>query len=77
MALLIQHLITRKHEHRVAQLTAGASFWLVCAAVATALTPYGSTRALFGGLLQHDSMRIFFACSAMPSTTLSKICSST
>jgi NADH-quinone oxidoreductase subunit N len=60
MALFIQDLITRKHAARVQQLTIGAFVWLGLTAVATATTPAAAT-PLFGGLIQHDPFRIFFA----------------
>jgi len=60
IAMLIQDLFVRRSARRVPSLVAGAFFWLALAAVATALTPSGVT-PLFGGLLQHDPMRIFFA----------------
>src|SRR5258706_449167 len=60
IAMLIQDLIVRRSARRVPSLVAGALFWLALAAVATELTPSGVT-PLFGGLLQHDPMRIFFA----------------
>ena len=61
MALFIQDLLTRKSARRVNLLTVGAFGWLALTAVATAATPYNTTRALFGGLLLHDPMRMFFA----------------
>src|SRR3954470_1538977 len=60
IAMLIQDLIVRRSAWRVPSLVVGALFWLAAAGVATALTPAGVT-PLFGGLLQHDPLRIFFA----------------
>src|SRR5690349_14385214 len=60
VAMFIQDLIVRRSARRVASLVTGALFWLAVAAVATWMTPSGTT-PLFGGLLQHDPMRMFFA----------------
>jgi NADH-quinone oxidoreductase subunit N len=60
LALFIQDLFTRKHARRVQQLTAGAFAWLGLTAIAIVLTPKAPV-LLFGGLLQHDPLRIFFA----------------
>ena len=60
LSLFIQDLFTRRSPRRVQALTAGALVWLALAAYATWKTP-GGTVPLFGGLLQHDPLRMFFA----------------
>ncbi len=72
IAMLIQDLIVRRSARRVPSLVAGALFWLALAAVATALTPSGVT-PLFGGLLQHHPMRIFFAWLFLAAAALTVI----
>src|SRR5258705_5781096 len=72
IATLIQDLSVRRSARRVPSLVAGALFWLALAAVATALTPSGVT-PLFGGLLQHDPMRIFFAWLFLAAAALTVI----
>src|SRR5882672_8182182 len=72
IAMLIQDLIVRRSARRVPSLVAGALFLLALAAVATALTPSGVT-PLFGGLLQHDPMRIFFAWLFLAAAALTVI----
>src|SRR5947209_74281 len=59
MGMLIQDLVVRKSARRIESLTAGALGWLALTALATWLTPWGNF-PLFGGLLQHDPMRVFF-----------------
>jgi NADH-quinone oxidoreductase subunit N len=59
LAMLVQDLIVRRSARRIPSLIVGALFWLALTAVATALTPTGDV-PLFGGLLQHDPLRIFF-----------------
>src|SRR5437764_8553120 len=59
LAMLLQDLIVRRSARRIPSLIVGALFWLALTAVATALTPTGDV-PLFGGLLQHDPLRIFF-----------------
>src|SRR5205823_2749365 len=58
LAMLVQDLIVRSSARRIPSLIVGALFWLALTAVATALTPTGDV-PLFGGLLQHDPLRIF------------------
>jgi len=70
MGLFIQDLVTRKSPGRVNLLTAGAFGWLLLTVIAVIATPYNSTRALFGGLLQHDPMRMFFAWIFLAATGL-------
>src|SRR2546421_1598415 len=60
LAMLVQVLIVRRSKWRVPPLVVGALFWLALPGVATALTPTGDV-PLFGGLLQHDPLRMFFA----------------
>src|SRR3954470_24600922 len=72
IAMLIQDLIVRRSAWRVPSLVVGALFWLAAAGVATALTPGGVT-PLFGGLLQHDPMRIFFAWLFLAAAALTVI----
>jgi NADH-quinone oxidoreductase subunit N len=69
LSLFIQDLFTRKSPRRVQALTAGALFWVALAAWATWKTP-GGTVPLFGGLLMHDPMRIFFAWVFLGATLL-------
>src|SRR3954471_1763152 len=59
MAMLIQDLLTRKSARREMDLTIGALFWLGLTAFALWRVPQGDL-PLFGGLLQHDPLRIFF-----------------
>ncbi len=60
IAMLVQDLIVRRSGWRVPSLVVGALFWLALTAAATWATPGGNT-PLFGGLLQHDPLRMFFA----------------
>src|SRR3989449_6039358 len=60
LAMLVQDLIVRRSAWRVPSLVVGALFWLAATAAATWATPGGNT-PLFGGLLQHDPLRMFFA----------------
>src|SRR5947207_626397 len=60
LAMLVQDLIVRRSKWRVPSLVVGALFWLALTGVATAVTPRGDV-PLFGGLLQHDPLRMFFA----------------
>src|SRR5438105_7690555 len=60
LAMLVQDLIVRRSGWRVPSLVAGALFWLALTAAATWATP-STTTPLFGGLLQHDPLRLFFA----------------
>jgi len=60
VGMLMQDLFVRRSPRRVSWLMVGAIFWLALVAVATAMTPAGNV-ALFGGLLQHDPLRMFFA----------------
>src|SRR6266478_1097055 len=60
IAMLVQDLIVRRSKWRVPSLVVGALFWLALTAAATWATPGGNT-PLFGGLLQHDPLRMFFA----------------
>src|SRR6184192_4119975 len=59
LAMLVQDLIVRRSKRRVPSLVAGALFWLALTAAATWATP-STTTPLFGGLLQHDPLRLFF-----------------
>jgi len=69
LGLFIQDLFTRKSPRRVQLLTAGALVWLALVASATWKTP-GGTVPLFGGLLQHDPLRMFFAWVFLGATLL-------
>src|SRR5882762_1425118 len=60
IAMLVQDIIVRRSAWRVPSLVVGALFWLGATAWATWATPGGNT-PLFGGLLQHDPLRMFFA----------------
>src|SRR5207245_2715623 len=60
LAMLVQDLIVRRSKRRVPALVVGALFWLALTAAATWATP-STTTPLFGGLLQHDPLRLFFA----------------
>src|SRR5712692_9040626 len=59
LAMFIQDLLVRRSPRREGLLTAGAIGWLVLTGVALAMTPGGNV-PLFGGLLQHDPLRVFF-----------------
>jgi NADH-quinone oxidoreductase subunit N len=59
LAMFILDLLVRRSPRREGLLTAGAIGWLVLTAVALARTPDGNV-PLFGGLLQHDPLRVFF-----------------
>jgi NADH-quinone oxidoreductase subunit N len=59
LAMFIQDLLVRRSPRREGLLTAGAVGWLALTGVALALTPGGNV-PLFGGLLQHDPLRVFF-----------------
>src|SRR5882762_4633326 len=67
--MFIQDLLTRRSPRRVQALTAGALVWLALAAYATWKPPGGSV-PLFGGLLMHDPMRMFFAWIFLGATLL-------
>src|SRR3981189_2068947 len=60
IAMLVQDILVRRSGWRVPSLVVGALFWLAATAAATWATPGGNT-PLFGGLLQHDPLRMFFA----------------
>src|SRR6266853_106042 len=60
IAMLVQDILVRRSGWRVPSLVVGALFWLALTAAATWATPGGNT-PLFGGLLQHDPLRLFFA----------------
>src|SRR6059058_4820522 len=59
LAMFIQDLIVRRSPRRELVLTLAALFWLGVTAAALAITPEGDV-PLFGGLLQHDPLRVFF-----------------
>jgi NADH-quinone oxidoreductase subunit N len=59
LAMFIQDLLVRRSPRREGLLTAGAIGWLLLTGVALAMTPGGNV-PLFGGLLQHDPLRVFF-----------------
>lgn len=59
LAMFIQDLMTRKSARRETDLTIGGIVWLGLTAIALWRVPAGDV-ALFGGLLQHDPLRIFF-----------------
>src|SRR3954470_16338861 len=59
LAMFIQDLLTRKSARREIDLTIGGLVWLGLTAIALWQAPAGDV-ALFGGLLQHDPLRIFF-----------------
>ena len=69
LAIFIQDLIVRTSPRRVQSLTIGALVWWALVAFATWRTPGGSS-ALFGGLLMHDPMRMFFAWIFLAATLL-------
>src|SRR3989442_6681568 len=60
LAMLVQDLIVRRSKRRVPSLVVGALFRLALTGAATWGTP-STTTPLFGGLLQHDPLRLFFA----------------
>ena len=72
MALLVQDLAVRKSARRVQWLTGGALFWLALTAWATWMTPRGNL-PIFGGLLMHDPLRMFFAWLFLAATLLTII----
>lgn len=72
MALFIQDLLTRHSARRVNLLTGSALAWVALTAVATYFTPTGAAQ-LFGGLLMHDPLRIFFAWIFLAATALTII----
>ena len=59
LAMFIQDLIVRRSPRRELVLTIAALFWLGVTAAALAITPEGNV-PLFGGLIQHDPLRVFF-----------------
>ena len=59
LAMFVQDLFVRKSPRRVASLTVAGVFWIALTGVALWLTPWGNF-ALFGGLIQHDNLRVFF-----------------
>src|SRR5438876_1448525 len=59
LAMFVQDLLVRKSPRRDTVLTIGALFWLGVTAIALWMVPAGDL-PLFGGLLQHDPLRIFF-----------------
>ena len=59
LAMFIQDLIVRRSPRRELVLTIAALFWLGMTAAALAITPEGNV-PLFGGLIQHDPLRVFF-----------------
>src|SRR6059058_4051422 len=59
LAMFIQDLIVRRSPRRELVLTLAALFWLGVTAAALAITPEGNV-PLFGGLIQHDPLRVFF-----------------
>jgi NADH-quinone oxidoreductase subunit N len=69
IATFLQDLLVRKSPRRVTALTVGALFWIGATAVAVANLPAGST-PLFGGLIQHDPLRVFFAWLFLAATLL-------
>ncbi|GAC1343541.1 MAG: NADH-quinone oxidoreductase subunit N [Myxococcales bacterium] len=69
MALLIQDLALRKSARRVPLLAGTALAWLALTAVALALTPPAAA-TLFGGLVAHDPLRIFFGWLFLGATAL-------
>ena len=60
MAMFLVDLGLRKSPKRVEWLMGFAFFWLGLTALATWATPWGNF-PIFGGLLMHDPLRIFFA----------------
>ncbi len=60
MAMFVQDLVVRRSARRVQSLTIGALGWLALTALATFAWPAGTT-PLFGGLIVHDPLRVFFA----------------
>src|SRR5438067_1843632 len=59
LAMLIHDLVVRRSPRRELVLTIAALFWLGVTAAALAITPEGNV-PLFGGLIQHDPLRVFF-----------------
>jgi NADH-quinone oxidoreductase subunit N len=60
LVMFVQDLLVRRSPRREGLLVGGAVFWLALTAIATWLTPSGDF-PLFGGLIQHDPLRMFFA----------------
>ena len=69
VAMLVQDLMVRKSPRRVESLTIGALVWLALTAFAVWATPWGNF-SLFGGLLQHDPLRVFFLWLFLAATLL-------
>jgi NADH-quinone oxidoreductase subunit N len=59
LAMFIQDLLVRHSPRREGLLMGGAIFWLALTAVSLYVMPWGNF-PLFGGLLQHDPLRVFF-----------------
>jgi NADH-quinone oxidoreductase subunit N len=69
LAMFVQDLFVRKSPRRVQWVTVGALIWWALVAYETWRTP-GGTAVLFGGLLMHDPMRMFFAWVFLAATLL-------
>lgn len=59
MAMFVADLVLRRSQRRETLLMVFSLFWLALTALATWATPWGNF-PLFGGLLQHDPLRVFF-----------------
>jgi NADH-quinone oxidoreductase subunit N len=69
MALLVQDLVLRDSPRRVPLLAGTALAWLALTAVALGFTPTAPV-TLFGGLVAHDPLRIFFGWLFLAATGL-------
>ena len=69
LALFLQDLVLRKSARRVAWLTGSALFWLGLTAIALWTVP-SAPETLFGGLVAHDPLRIFFGWLFLVATGL-------
>jgi NADH-quinone oxidoreductase subunit N len=69
LALFIQDLFLRRSALRIPLLTGVTLGWLALTAVALALTPTQAV-TLFGGLVSHDPMRVFFGWLFLAATAL-------
>jgi NADH-quinone oxidoreductase subunit N len=72
LALLVEDLVLRRSSRRAGLLAGSALVWLALTAAALASTPVGPI-PLFGGLLAHDPMRVFFGWIFLAATALTVI----
>jgi NADH-quinone oxidoreductase subunit N len=72
LATFVQDLVLRKSPRRVPYLTWTCLAWLAATAVALGTTS-GVAQPIFGGLLMHDPMRVFFGWIFLAATALTVI----